>query len=344
LASPSSSTTGEGEQEEKQEPKVEDAAPVEEPVEESKGEEEVATEAVAEETKDEKPETSEEAFVTPAVEAVGQAEALESKEEDQVKAEDMNTTVADMHGGKKDTKNISGTSVDPSPYTAWGTFAAIKFSVDYFANDLFDGHRDLSGRSVLVQGIGKVGMILLDYLDKAGCKLLVSDISPDSIRWAKEKFPNCVVVDADKVDETEADVFAPCARGEVVNKGNVSTLPFKIICGAANNQLQNLYVGRDLHSRGVVYCPDYVTNMGGVCSIQYIEIEELSHDVALHKIEKTVRKMLGLTFRAAFQNKLSFCDSVDHVVKKILWGEKIESHSFSNRRLFPLSLAAQPLD
>lgn len=282
---------------------------------------------------------------TKVLEEFGKFVAFVNREKDQYyTAEDMNTTVADMHVVKKFTRNIFGTTVDPSPYTAWGTYAAIKFSVDYFANDLFDGNRDLAGRSVLVQGIGKVGMILLDYLEKAGCTLMVSDIRPESVEWAKEHFPNCTVVAPDKVHETEADVFAPCAKGEVVTKDNANKLPFKIICGAANNQLQNLSAGRDLHSRGVVYCPDYVANMGGVCSIQYLEIEELSHDVALHKIEKTVRKMLGLTFRAGFQNNLSFCDAVDHVVKKILWGEKTESQSFSNRRLFPMSLAAQPLD
>jgi len=269
---------------------------------------------------------------------------VNSEEDRYYTAEDMNTTVADMHIVKKHTKNIFGTTVDPSPYTAWGVFSGIRFTVDYFAADLFDGQAGLAGKSVLVQGLGKVGRRLMDYLAEHDAKLYVCDIHESKIEEALAAHPGATVVKPDEVDHLEADVFAPCARGEVVTKNNVDVLKYKVICGAANNQLQASKIGHRLQARGAVYCPDYVANMGGVCSIQYLEIEKLGAEITNQKIENTVRKMLGLTFRAAFRNNLAFGEAVDHVVKKIVWGTPIENKDFNNRRLFPLATTSEPIE
>ncbi len=257
-------------------------------------------------------------------------------------AEDMNTTVADMHVAKRHTKHIFGTDVDPSPYTAWGVFSSIKYAVDYFAIDLFDGHRDIDGKSILIQGLGKVGRKLCQYLYEAGAKVIVSDIHEDSANAAAQQFPGVEIVKPDEVFKIEADVFAPCARGEVINHNNIDDLRFKIICGAANNQLENSKIGLLVQSKGIVYCPDYIANMGGVCSIQYLEIDQLSDEVTKENIERTVRKMLGLTFRAGFRKNLPFNEAVDHVVKQIVWGKPKENHGFSNQIIFPFTSTAEP--
>jgi len=257
-------------------------------------------------------------------------------------AEDMNTTVADMHVVKKFTQNIKGLDVDPSPFTAWGVFSAIKFTVDYFALDLFKGERSLKDKKVLVQGLGKVGSALLGHLCLEGAKVYVTDIREEAVRRAREEHPEVEAVAPEALMDLEVDVFAPCAKGEVVTQRNLDKVKFKILCGAANNQLQNTPTGRALHKRGVVYCPDYVSNMGGVCGIQYIEIDALSEEATLHKIETTVRKMLGLTFRAAFRNNLPFNEAVDHVVKKLVWGGKEAHGDFSNQALFPLTSHSEP--
>ncbi|CAM2005820.1 Glu/Leu/Phe/Val dehydrogenase [Acanthopleuribacter pedis] len=259
-------------------------------------------------------------------------------------AEDMNTTVPDMHIVHAHTKNIFGIVVDPSPWTAWGVFSSIEFAVDYFAHDLFEGKRGLEGKKVLVQGLGKVGTSLLGYLNGAGASLVICDIRRENIERALAKYPEAEVVDPNNWRDAKVDVFAPCAGGEVVTKGELDNINYKIICGAANNQLQNSKVGKALHRRGVVYCPDYITNMGGVCSIQYLEIEKLSEEQTRAKIARTVRKMMGLTFRTAFRNNLSFNKAVDHAVKKIIWGPQETNLDFSNRELFPLTFSTEPLD
>lgn len=279
------------------------------------------------------------------LEEFGKFVAWVNREEDRYyTAEDMNTTVADMHAVAKHTKNIHGTKVDPSPYTAWGVFCAIEFAVDYFAPDLFDGEKGLSGKKVLVQGLGKVGMTILEDLHQAGAKLMISDIRQESIDRALEKYPNAEVVPADKVLDVEVDVFAPCAKGEVVTRRNVDQVKCKILCGAANNILQNTDVGDDLQKRGIVYCPDYVANMGGVCSIQYLEIEELSVDKTRELIRTTVRKMLGQTFRTGFSQNLAFNKAVSQVVKHMVWGSPEPNTSYNSSKLFPLASAAEPIE
>ncbi len=44
-------------------------------------------------------------------------------------------------------------------------------------------------------------------------------------------------------------------------------LTAKIVCGAANNQLEHAGVEKDLADRGILYAPDYVVNAGGVIQV-----------------------------------------------------------------------------
>ena len=259
-------------------------------------------------------------------------------------AEDMNTTVEDMKAVKKYTRHIFGIKVDPSPYTAHGVFSAIEYAVDYFAMDLFEGERRLKGKKVLVQGLGKVGTVLLELLHKAGAELLICNTSKKAIQVALKKYPDAVVVDPAKYLDAKADIFAPCARGEVVKRTDVENLRFKILCGGANNQLQNPATGHLIHRQGIVYCPDYISNMGGVCSIQYLEVDKFSKDKTIKKIRRTVRKMLGTTFRTAFRKNIPFNTAVDHVVDQIVWGSSIDGLNFTNRKIFPLAYTGELSD
>ena len=259
-------------------------------------------------------------------------------------AEDMNTTIEDMRVVKKYTRNIFGTKIDPSPYTAIGVFSAMEYAVDYFAMDLFEGERRLKGKKVLVQGLGKVGSVLLELLHEAGAELVISHTREKGIKDALKKYPNASVVDPNKYLEAEVDIFAPCARGEVVKSIDVENVRFKILCGAANNQLQNPVTGHLLHRQGIVYCPDYISNMGGVCSIQYLEVEKFSREKTIKKIKRTVRKMLGTTFRTAFRKKIPFNAAVDHVVDQIVWGNSIDGLNYLNRKIFPLTYTTELSD
>ncbi len=70
-------------------------------------------------------------------------------------------------------------------------------------------------------------------------------------------------------DFADIDIYAPCALGGIVNSDNVDRVNFPIICGSANNQLADEDTGprglaQILHSHGILYCPDFLVNSGGV--------------------------------------------------------------------------------
>jgi leucine dehydrogenase len=67
-----------------------------------------------------------------------------------------------------------------------------------------------------------------------------------------------------EIYSVEADIFAPCALGGVLNDQTIPQLKAKLVAGAANNQLLEPRHGDTLQQHGVLYAPDYAANAGGV--------------------------------------------------------------------------------
>jgi leucine dehydrogenase len=179
-------------------------------------------------------------------------------------AEDVGTTVEDMDVLRKETRfahGFSGASGDPSPATAYGVYMGIRAAARFK-----HGHDELRGRTVAVQGLGNVGRRLCRYLADAGVRLIVSDIKEDAIRTAIRDF-GATPVAPDAIYAAEADFFAPCALGAILNDETIPQLRARIIVGSANNQLSEARHGKVLHQRGILYAPDYVVNAGGLIDI-----------------------------------------------------------------------------
>ena len=63
----------------------------------------------------------------------------------------------------------------------------------------------------------------------------------------------------------ECDIVAPCATGAILNPQTIPNIKAKIICGAANNQLENSERdGKALMEMGVTFVPDFLTNRMGI--------------------------------------------------------------------------------
>ncbi|MDX1568688.1 MAG: Glu/Leu/Phe/Val dehydrogenase family protein, partial [Longimicrobiales bacterium] len=184
-------------------------------------------------------------------------------------AEDVVTTARDMEFVRMETEWVTGTpdsSGDPSPLTAWGVFQGIRACLqEVYGSD------DLEGRHVSIQGAGHVGYYLARHLTQAGAKITVADI--DEVRAARieEEF-GAERVGPDEIYDVEADVFAPCALGGVVNDQTLPRLQVDIVAGSANNQLAEDRHAAALADEGILYAPDYVINAGGLCSV-YGELE-----------------------------------------------------------------------
>ena len=197
-----------------------------------------------------------------------------------ITAEDVGTSPDDMDFVAMETDHVvglHGRSGDPSPVTAYGVYRGIKASaaVKY-------GNDSLSGKHVAVQGVGHVGYYLCEDLAKEGAKLTITDIDQESVQRVVDDF-GADVVDPDAIYTVDADIFAPCALGAVVNDDTIDNFTFDIIAGAANNVLARSDVhGPALKERGILYAPDYVINAGGLINV-YGEIHEWTAERAKAK-------------------------------------------------------------
>ena len=179
-----------------------------------------------------------------------------------ITSEDVNTSCADALIMKRKTKHLCGlpeVSGDPSPFTAIGVWQGIKA-----ACKVAFGSDDLTGKTIAVQGVGKVGYALCKHLHDDGAKLIISNLhNKEKLTEAAKEF-DAVAVSADEILKVECDVFAPCALGAVVNPDTILNFNCKIIAGAANNVLLDDECGQALKDKGIMYAPDFIINAGGV--------------------------------------------------------------------------------
>jgi leucine dehydrogenase len=181
-----------------------------------------------------------------------------------ITAEDVGTSTTDMEFIRAETEHVTGLlgkSGDPSPVTAYGVYRGIKACahVRY-------GSDSLSGKTIVVQGCGHVGYSLCKFLFEEGAKLLVADIDPQRVKTVVQDF-KAVALKEEDVYRQEADIFAPCALGAVINDKTLPQFKVDIIAGAANNQLAEDRHGQLIEARGILYAPDYVINGGGLINV-----------------------------------------------------------------------------
>jgi leucine dehydrogenase len=210
-----------------------------------------------------------------------------------ITAEDVGTSTADMDYVHMETDYVSGLagrSGDPSPVTAHGVFRAIQAS----AKEKW-GSDDLSSRTIAIQGCGHVGYYLAKELHEAGAKLIVTDIDADRVKRVTNEF-GARAVTADEIYSAQADIFAPCALGAIINDKTIPRLQVEIVAGAANNQLLEERHGDALEQRKILYAPDYVANAGGVINV-YSELAGWTPARAFRKADEiydTILKVFSI--------------------------------------------------
>lgn len=207
-----------------------------------------------------------------------------------ITAEDVGTSPKDMEFIHRETKHVvglEGGSGDPSPVTAFGVYRGIKACAKFHYGD-----DALRGRSVAVQGVGNVGYYLCKHLHDEGAELIVTDIDDAKIARVVEEF-GARAVAPEEIYGIDADIFAPCALGAVINDKTLDVLQADIIAGGANNQLAEERHGDVLHERGVIYAPDYVINGGGLCNV-YAEIGGWTQENAHAKASEIYETILSV--------------------------------------------------
>jgi leucine dehydrogenase len=189
---------------------------------------------------------------------------------------DLGTTPEDMKrvaGAAPYVMGVAdGHSADPGPYTALGVFAGIEAA----ARSRF-GHDSLEGRSVLVQGVGDVGLPLAQMLAEAGARVILCDIDEDQVRGAAAELEGEILAPEDMYDRA-VDIYSPCAVGATLNPESIPRLQCDIVAGSANNQLQSAEDAERLHERGILYAPDYIVNAGGAIAFGRLHLGVTDED------------------------------------------------------------------
>ncbi|MDN5893941.1 MAG: Glu/Leu/Phe/Val dehydrogenase family protein, partial [Nocardioides sp.] len=158
------------------------------------------------------------------------------------------------------------------------------------------GEPTLSGRTVGVAGVGKVGHHLVAHLVEDGASVMVTDVWEPALDRIRAEFPNVEIVEStEALVSARLDVYAPCALGSAITDQVVDALSAKVICGAANNQLAHPGIEKALADRGILYAPDYCVNAGGLIQV-YDELEGFS-------FERAKQRATGIfeTTRAVFK-------------------------------------------
>jgi leucine dehydrogenase len=146
---------------------------------------------------------------------------------------------------------------------------------------------DLNNITIAVQGLGKVGSFLIDYLvqDNPEVKLIIADIDTakvdEKLRALKEKNIAVRHVEPNEIYNQTLDIFSPNAMGQTVNPSTVRRMMRAnkdkrlIIVGAANNQIDERHSGSRKEVEGllrrfnILYAPDFVVNLGGILNLIY---------------------------------------------------------------------------
>jgi leucine dehydrogenase len=184
-------------------------------------------------------------------------------------AEDVGMTEADMDVIAQTTRWVTGRTLshggsgDPSEPTAIGVFEGIKCCLKQCGDE-----PTVRGKTIAIQGLGKVGGHLARLAAAEGAKLFVSDIDSARLEHAvTELGAHSVMPDA--ILSVPCDIVSPCALGGVLNEKTVPALNCRIVAGSANNQLEADVDGDALFGRGILYAPDYVINAGGLINLSF---------------------------------------------------------------------------
>jgi glutamate dehydrogenase/leucine dehydrogenase len=258
-----------------------------------------------------------------------------------VTAEDAGTGPLDMAEVARHTRFATcvppqiGGSGNPSSMTALGVVEAMEGALDHC------GMGSLADKTVAMQGAGQVGASMLERLfEKGVASVVVSDLSAErceSIRNFVGDRPievrNALPGD-DSILAESCDILVPNALGGVLSPKSIPQIRAAIVCGAANNQLED--DERDsaaLHERGILYVPDYVANRMGIVSCCDEHAGSLPRDPAIlahldrgnpTSIYRTTRRVLA----RAEDNNESPVISANHLADEAI----PEPHPIHNNR------------
>lgn len=235
-----------------------------------------------------------------------------------------------------------GGSGDPSIVTGEGVYYGMRAGSEaVWHTDRFDG------RTIGIQGAGKVGHIVINRILEDGHKfkmLHVADAKQSALDEVRDALTKAGKIDGrDFVlhhtpdhDSQEAfykikmDIFSPNAAGQILTLEHTASLynaNCRVIAGGANNQRhpkEKRAVDLFLREKSIVYAPDYVINMGGILNVIY-ERDDVKNSLGgvyergrPIRVIRAVKSLLKTIFEEAKSEGLSTQSVADRMVERHL--------------------------
>ena len=196
---------------------------------------------------------------------------------------DVGISKDDVKIMRKLSRFFVGVKADPVRYTGLGLVVSLRQSL----KRVF-GSGKIRGKSIAIQGVGKIGAEFLSRVYPFTKNIYIADIDIEKINILKSKYLGITVVDSGEIDKLKVDIFSPCALSNCLNRENVNKLKCSIVVGGANCQLESIAIGKKLHNNGILYAPDYLINAGGLIRV-YDEYE--FGNTRVRRVTKRVRKI-----------------------------------------------------
>jgi leucine dehydrogenase len=231
-----------------------------------------------------------------------------------ITAIDSGTTMDDMKVVSHYTPYVTGYTnqtnslLNPSYYTAHGVLQSIYASINHKYNS-----QDLKGKKILIKGIGNVGYYLAKFLHQKEVKLFVSDIDIKKSKKCEDEF-NANIIHSEEVYNYNYNIICPCDTSYTITEKNISSIKTDIIVGATNNQLENDDLAHELAKQGILYCPDYVANSGGLIYVTELYTKKSTTNI-MNKI-KNIASATEKILQYADSQKISTKEAADQIAER----------------------------
>ncbi len=170
----------------------------------------------------------------------------------------MASETAHVMGGE-----IAARGGDPAPYTARGVVNGMKAGLE------FSGKAPaLEGVTIAIQGLGALGSNIAKIALNEGANVIGAEMNAERQAEVARELPGVKIVSLDEILFVDCDVLCPCALGGAVTSDNLGALKCSVLCSGANNVLSDPFNdAKSLKDNGIIYCPDFVANGGGLIQL-----------------------------------------------------------------------------
>ena len=145
-------------------------------------------------------------------------------------------------------------------------------------------NKSMQHKHVVVNGVDSFGKELAKLLDRNKANLTVCDDEKENINalYADAWFGTC---SSNESTSVMSDMLMLCNGRETLDKNSTQNINALAVIGVSDCQLASNKAGYNMHSKRVVYVPEYVAGAGGVIMIaKYLEGNKKSLEKELDKI------------------------------------------------------------